>query len=585
LGNRQASGGAAWARHDAVKIRYVYEGLGLKGEATSLTDLGTGRFVDSAAAGPATQSQGFDGENAWTKDPSGAVTVESGGDARQLAVNEAYRRANLWWRPDYGGAAVASDGAKPEGAATYDVLTITPKGGKPFDAWFDARSHLLWRIVEAQGPQRTTSTRSEYRPFQGVELPGKVVLSTGDPKYDETLTVASVQFGPAEPASAFAPPRGVPADSAIEGGAAETTVPFRLLNNHVYAEVEVDGRPFTFLFDSGGQNLMTPETAKALGLKSQGSIQGSGAGEGHLDFGLTRIDSLRIGKAVVKDQVFPVVSLAAIKEAEGAPLAGVVGFETFRRFVTRFDYGAGTITFIDPKRFDPSGAGAAIPFAVDGTNIVVEGSFQGHRGSFIVDTGSRDTITFSAPFARANNITAGSSRSVTGVTGWGFGGVSRGTVMRAGPFAIGPYVLDRPIVSISTDKGGTFTDASIAGNIGGGLFKRFVVTLDYERSKMYLKPVASPVEDLDTYDRAGLWINQGAAGFKVIDVIAGSPASEAGLKAGEVIVAVDGAPAGQIALSDLRRRLRTEAPGTVVTFTVEDGAARREVRITLRDLV
>jgi hypothetical protein len=535
--------------------------------------------------GPATQTQGFDGEKAWTKDPSGAVTVESGGDARQLAVNEAYRRANLWWRAGFGGAKIASDGEMRDGETTYDVLTVSPRDGKPFDAWFDTKTHLLWRIVEAQGPQTATSTRTDYRAVAGVELPYRTVLGTGDAKYDESLTVVSVEPQPAQPALAFAPPKDHLSDFAIEGDTRWTTVPFELLNNHVYAKVEVDGRPFTFIFDTGGQNLMTPGTAKALDLRSEGSFQGGGAGEGHLDFGLTKVESLRIGRAVIKDQVFPVVSLDALAEAEGAPLAGVVGFETFRRFVTRFDYGARTITLIDPKAFDPKDAGAEIPFKVDGANIVVEAGFQGHRGSFIVDTGSRDTVTFSAPFAKANNLSPSSARSVAAVTGWGFGGVSRGIVMRSGPFAIGSYVVESPIVSISTDKGGTFADASIAGNIGGGLLKRFVLTLDYEHSKLYLKPVAGPIDDLDTYDRSGLWLNRDAGGFRIIDVVAGSPADEAGLKPGEEVLSVDGTPASAVALSDLRRRLRTEKPGTAMSLTVQGEKGRRNVRVLLRDLV
>ena len=34
---------------------------------------------------------------------------------------------------------------------TYDVLTVTPKDGKPFDAWFDAKTHLLSRVDRKAG--------------------------------------------------------------------------------------------------------------------------------------------------------------------------------------------------------------------------------------------------------------------------------------------------------------------------------------------------------------------------------------------------------------------------------------------------
>ena len=98
---------------------------------------------------------------------------------------------------------------------------------------------------------------------------------------------------------------------------------------------------------------------------------------------------------------------------------------------------------------------------------------------------------------------------------------------------MGAIEVSHPVVEISTDKGGAFSDAAVAGNIGAGVLKRFIVTLDYEHRQMYLKPVGTPVADLDTFDRAGLWINASADGYKVADVTAHAPADMAGIKAGD----------------------------------------------------
>jgi hypothetical protein len=46
------------------------------------------------------------------KDISGAITPEAGGDKRQLAVNEAYRDSEQWWRADRGGAKIERDASK-----------------------------------------------------------------------------------------------------------------------------------------------------------------------------------------------------------------------------------------------------------------------------------------------------------------------------------------------------------------------------------------------------------------------------------------------------------------------------------------
>ena len=181
-------------------------------------------------------------------------------------------------------------------ATTYDVLTVTPRGGKNFDAWFDAKTHLLSRVVEQQGPQTSTTTLSDYQAVSGVELPYKSLISTGIAKYDQALAIKSAAFIAMPSDATFVMPESKVADFTIAGGAPETTVAFELINNHIYAPASVNGKQFTFIFDTGGVNLVTPPTAQALGLKSQGAMQGNGAGEGHMDIALTKVEFAQGGQ-------------------------------------------------------------------------------------------------------------------------------------------------------------------------------------------------------------------------------------------------------------------------------------------------
>jgi S1-C subfamily serine protease len=102
---------------------------------------------------------------------------------------------------------------------------------------------------------------------------------------------------------------------------------------------------------------------------------------------------------------------------------------------------------------------------------------------------------------------------------------------------------------------------------------------------MYLKPRPAPVPDTGAYDRAGLWLNVAGTGFKIASVTKGAPAEQAGLAADDLITAVDGVPASALKLPDVRGKLRTAEPGTVVTFTVNRGGASKDVKVTLRDLI
>jgi C-terminal processing protease CtpA/Prc len=72
----------------------------------------------------------------------------------------------------------------------------------------------------------------------------------------------------------------------------------------------------------------------------------------------------------------------------------------------------------------------------------------------------------------------------------------------------------------------------------------------------------------------------------VVDVIAGSAATQAGIKVGDIVLAVDGKPASSYFLPDLRDSMRKLPAGTKMTFRIASkGSVAREVMITLRDLV
>ena len=214
------------------------------------------------------------------QDMSGAVTPQAGGDAGQLAVNEAYRDANLWWRADRGGATVTALGTRTDGVVAYDVLAVTPAGGKTFEAWFDAKTHMLARTIEGQGFQTITTFLSDYRPVDGVMLAGKLVIDDGTGvAYRQTQTFSSARFIPARGRPRPTPrPTWPSTGGRIDNAAGRTTVPFKLLNNHIYAQVMVNGKgPFLTIFDTGGNDILTPDTAKVLAVKSEGAAPGTGA--------------------------------------------------------------------------------------------------------------------------------------------------------------------------------------------------------------------------------------------------------------------------------------------------------------------
>ena len=584
--DREALGAAP--PKSTVTVEYAFVGMGLTGKVISVTDLAGARYVDAMSAGPISETDGYDGVHAWTKEPSGTVTLQDGGEQRALAANEAYRRANLWWKPDYAGASIVGLGVKTDAAgAGYDALAVTPLNGKTFEAWFDVSTHRLTKVVESQAAKTITTTYLGYRSADGVMVPAKMTVDDGQgAKYLQTLTLVSARFQDSPAAGAFSAPKMSVDDFAIVGGAPQTVMPFTLINNHIYGQAMLNGKgPFRVIFDTGGLNLVTPTTAKALGLKSMGAMDGGGAGEGTMDVGFTKVDELKVAGATFKNQTFAVLPLDALSDIEGVAEQGMVGYEVFRRFVMRVDYGARTVTLIDPKHFDPKSAGTPIHFDFNDHNPEISGTFEGIPAKFDIDTGSRAELTLNKPFSEHNALRAKHPTGKDMVDGWGIGGPSRGYVMRGASLMLGPVEVKDVVTTLNSQAKGAFAADNFQGNIGGGVLKRFVVTFDYEHQTMYLKPLPGPVADVGTFDRAGMWFNIAGDHFKVADVTSGGPADAAGIKGGDAILAIDGKPAGGIALYDLRRRLRSEPTGTVVHFSIGRAGATRDADVTLRDLI
>jgi S1-C subfamily serine protease len=79
-----------------------------------------------------------------------------------------------------------------------------------------------------------------------------------------------------------------------------------------------------------------------------------------------------------------------------------------------------------------------------------------------------------------------------------------------------------------------------------------------------------------------MWLVRGDSGFEVYDVLAGGPADRAGIRAHDVVVAVDSHPAGQLSLLDVRRRLSDVQPGATVRLPIRADPDPRVLEIRLQ---
>lgn len=576
---KKACGGAAWGRVTHVHSKGVLETGGMKGTLEELDCVTDGRNLARYDLGTVKGGSGYDGTTGWTEDGTGDVRLEP---VEHPGV-ENYWRMRAFWFPGRCKATFQHLGLREE---RYHVLAITPEGAtRPFELWVDGQTWLPDRLVKTEGAERETTFFQDYRDVSGVKLPFRITTPKKDPSLVSRTQYTAITVNEPLPAKAFARPVRTLSDWGLDGGVDRTAVPLEFIGDHLFVMATLNGKgPFRFFLDTGGVNVLTPTAAKALGLESRGSLEGHGVGEAAETFGLTQVDRVQVGAAWMKEQRFLIIpSLEGIGKMMGLEVSGVMGYELLRRFVAQVDYGQRRLTLIRPEGWRYTGKGVSLPFTFNGHHPRVKGELDGMAGLFDIDTGSGATLDVYAPFAKLHDLKGKAAKVVTTVTGHGAGGVVTGDVIRAHELRLGGAVQKNPIVALSSTQSGAFADETAAGNVGQGFLSRFDLTIDYRSQMIHLEPNANQ-DKPDHWSMTGLRIDVADRGL-VEQVLAGSPASEAGLLAGDRLLAIDGEDMARWSVERLRELSNHSEPGTRVDFRVQRGERIWNVSLVLRDVV
>lgn len=337
-------------------------------------------------------------------------------------------------------------------------------------------------------------------------------------------------------------------------------VPIKIASNKPFVDVSVAGSaPQQFFFDTGSnESLIDPSLAKSLGFKVAGSTEGN-PGVGNTATTFLQYDPPvceDVAGAAVPDIHFIGFDLSTIASVEGLPVHGTVGGEFIHNFVFVIDYEHRRLKALDPAKFDYHGDGIVLPITVNGqifTKVRLhKRSGEVVTGTFFVDTGTRTALSLNAPFTKENHLLDGETVIPEATLGVGIGGESLATVFRIHDVEIGALHLRGVVATASHDEKGVFADPNLAGIIGGDLLRKFTVILDYPHKRVILEKTRNSDSPF-LYDAAGVFLMADGPKYeriRILRVVPGSPAADAGLQKGDAIEMVDGKPAAL--LDDVR---------------------------------
>jgi hypothetical protein len=367
---------------------------------------------------------------------------------------------------------------------------------------------------------------------------------------------------------------------------------FKNIGSLIVIPVRVnDSRELNMILDTGMSAGVTvlfhAELGDELGLEYTQEVVVAGAGEGetkkaHMTGGV----KVEISDLVLYNQT--VVVIDEKRETSRWTFDGIIGKSVFDSYVVEIDYLRSILFIHEPINFSADHPEQAIPITLDRGLPVIEAIIdteeeKGIPVKLIVDLGARHTLMFNVI---PQKKIVSPKKTLTSILGRGVQGELSGKTGRLPKLQIGGFVFHQVITNFAPEGSNTGIQPSgfvFDGNLGFGLLKRFKVVLDYPHQRMFLIPNETSDKPFE-FNMLGISYEQRMDGsLYVRDVITGSPASEKGIKKGDVIIAINGKNLQKYDYMDIYDLFRKE--NKKIKITLQRESKQIKVSLTQKRLI
>jgi Aspartyl protease/PDZ domain len=424
---------------------------------------------------------------------------------------------------------------------------------------------------------------SDHRNSNGTLFPRHIrITETDKPEY--TMECTSLSFAAKSSPKDFAALKPGPSDTKLDN--VVPPIPFTMEANHIVFKVSVNGRePMAFILDTGAdQEVIDEKRMAAFGLKAYAGTTTTGGGNS-APYNYAKDATFTLPGVALSRQHVAVIDQTGLERALGVPFGGILGYDFISRFVVEIDYAKKLITLHDPQKFNYTGKGFIVPVTFDngipfanGTITVAGKSIPAY---FVLDSGAAETMTLTSPFVKAHDLAnlAQTNATVNRPAGLENQFFAQNNVRgRIDRLQLGQMEVRSIPINMSVNTSGAYASENFSGTVGESIFSRYRVFLDYARNRVIFEPtpeVDKPFPERRTYGLSLLASGDDLHTYTVSAVRPDSAAASDGFKKGDVVSALDGKPAQQFTLAQLRDALSQE--GTKHSMTVVRGGANVDV--------
>jgi hypothetical protein len=375
--------------------------------------------------------------------------------------------------------------------------------------------------------------------------------------------------------------------------AAPVTIPFELVTRHIVVKVRInDSRPLSFVFDTGDKvGVVDTDVAKDLGLKLEGQLRVGGAGADTLPGSYVREANWSLpGLDGFSQPISIAIPLGRMAARAGHDFDGIIGSDFIKQFVVEVDYQNKVLKLHDKDKFAYSGTGESIPIQLNQMGYpLLDGEVtptggESIKGKFVLDLGSSGSLVLMSPVVTQYNLLGNGMKTIKAIGVGGAGGQSNGQIGRVRSLQIGKFTIANPITLFSEDKAGAMASSQMVGNIGQLIAGKFKVFLDYSHTRIILEPNSNFAQPMDRATAGMVLTTEGKdyGTIRVMDVLENSPAAQAGIQKDDILLSVDGMPAGELKATKIAEMF--EKP-TTYKLTIRRGEQTLQVPITPKKMI
>ena len=528
-------------------------------------------------------------ESARLRDWNGFIRNLQGKELERLRTQIFEKKVLLFGPPsEMPNAVIAQSDDKK-----FYLLQLKPAGGAAMTWYIDATTWLPLKSVRPGDDSEITTTYEEWSDTGAIRTPLRADISETE-KPDYQLRQTSLRFASSIPPHTFRDPKPGPPDAVLQPDA--PPIPFTMEMAHIVFKARLnDSEPIGFLLDTGAdENVINTPRLAEFGLKPYAKSEATGGG-GSAEYDYASGATFTLPGVELSHQHVAVVDQTGLERALGIPLGGLLGFDFISRFVVEIDYEKKVITLHDSKTWQYAGNGYIVSVTFDNGIPFTNGSISvGPKkdipGYFVIDFGAQETMTLTSPFVKANDLvnlaqTNGFVNRPAGLENQFFSQSNvRGRIDR---LVLGKMVEQSIPVNMSVNTKGAYASANFSGTIGESIYRRYHVFLDYARNRVILEPTAeahAPFPERKTYGLTIIASEPDLHTYTVTAVRAGSQAEKDGFQKGDVIAALNGKPAAQFTLNELRDELTHEGESCEIGVTRANGPLTISARVRLMSL-